>query len=104
MSNFAKYVTIAALGAAALTQPLLAAEEEGKSVEVTYADLNLASEQGRAELDRRLDNAARDACGMDDKIVGTRLSSRESKLCYRETRAQLDRQFAAIVKKSQAGG
>jgi UrcA family protein len=104
MSNFAKYLTAAALGAAALTQPLFAAEEKGKSVEVAYADLNLATEKGRAELDSRLDAAAREACEVDEKIVGSRITSRESRLCYRETREQLDQQFAAIVKKSQAGG
>lgn len=104
MSNFAKYVTAAALGAAVLTQPLLAAEEKGKSVEVAYADLNLASEQGRAELDRRLEAAAREACEMDTKITGTRITSPQARQCYRETREQLDQQFAAIVKKSQAGG
>lgn len=104
MSNIAKYMTAAALGAAALTQPLLAAEEKGKTVEVAYADLNLASDAGRAELDRRLEAAAREACDMDEKVVGSRITSRESRLCYRETREQLDQQFAAIVKKSQAGG
>jgi UrcA family protein len=104
MSNFAKYLTAAALGAAVLSQPLLAAEETGKSVEVAYADLNLATEKGRAELDNRLEAAAREACSMDEKIVGSRITSRESRLCYQETREQLDQQFAAIVKKSQAGG
>lgn len=103
MSNFTKYMAAAAIGAAMLTQPVLA-ESKGEAVEVAYADLDLSTDKGRAELDNRLEDAARKVCHMDERYVGSRITSREARECYRETRAQLDQQFASIVDKSQAGG
>ena len=98
--------TILALAAAAvaLTVPAAATEAESNSVGVRYSDLNLASKAGQDELDRRLDRAARNVCGMDGIRTGTRLASAESRRCYREARVTLDKQFAALVKERAAGG
>ena len=103
MTNIAKFLPAVALGVLALSQPAIAAEN-GEPVAVRYADLNLTSEEGRRELDRRLEAAVRKTCGMDEKVTGSRIASREARKCYAETRAQLDQRFAAIVSKSQAGG
>ena len=46
MTNIAKYLSAAAFGVLALSQPAIAAET-GETVAVQYADLNLASEAGR---------------------------------------------------------
>lgn len=51
----------AALAAMTLAMPASAAQQQG-SATVSYADLNLSSETGRATLERRLGKAARTAC------------------------------------------
>lgn len=96
--------TILALAAVALAIPAAATEADAGSVGVRYNDLNLASKAGQEELDRRLDRAARSVCGMDAVRTGTRLASADSRRCYREARVALDKQFAALVKDSAAGG
>src|SRR5690606_12454897 len=103
MTNIAKYLSAAALGMLALSHPAMAAET-GQPVAVQYSDLNLASEAGRQELDRRIEAAVRKTCGMGETVTGSRIPSREARKCYHETRSQIDQRFAAIVTKSQAGG
>ena len=58
----------AACAAASLTAPPAAAADilvapETVTVRVSYADLNLATAQGRARLDSRIAGAARSICG-----------------------------------------
>jgi UrcA family protein len=56
-----------AVAACAVATPALAADvlvaPETVTVRVSYADLNLASPQGRARLDARIAGAARGICG-----------------------------------------
>ena len=66
-------IALAALACAAATVSMTAATPASAAdilvtpdvvaVSVSYADLNLASAAGRAQLDRRIANAARDICG-----------------------------------------
>ena len=51
------------LTAAPATAADIVVAPEAVSVRVSYADLNLASAQGRAVLDRRIAGAARGICG-----------------------------------------
>lgn len=98
---------VALAAAFALATPFAASAAgvaESQTVDVQFNDLDLATEDGRAELERRLDSAARDVCGMNDKRTGTRISDRESRKCFREARGQLDRQLAAIVERQTAIG
>lgn len=98
-------VALAAAFALAIPVAASAADvAETNTVGVKYKDLDLASETGKAELERRLDRAARGVCGMGDKRTGTRITDRESRQCYREARVQLDRQFAAVVERQTAIG
>ena len=59
--------TITTLGAALLATltaaPALAQEANVRSVAVSYADLDLGSEAGRATFDSRLRQAVRELCG-----------------------------------------
>ena len=93
-----------ALAAATIAIPAHAAEVDRNSATVSYRDLDLTSEAGRKTLERRLQQAARDVCGMDERTTGTRVASRESQACYKEARKQLDRQFVEIVGNSRSGG
>lgn len=94
-----------ALAATALaTAALPAMAAEGQSISVQYSDLNLASAEGQRVLEQRLDRAARDVCDMGEVRSGTRLPSRDSAACYRDTRARLDVQFARLTTSERQGG
>jgi UrcA family protein len=71
--------------AVAVAAPATAADEAPR-VAVRYADLDLSTTQGQRELDRRLQKAAREVCGTQEKITGSRLGSEHSRECYREVR------------------
>lgn len=58
------------------------------TAEVRFGDLNLASAAGRAELDRRIESAARRACAIEVPAA-TRLEDRtQIQRCKAEVRAQ----------------
>ena len=92
-----------ALAAAALAAPA-AAKDEAPTVGVRYGDLDLTSAAGQRQLDIRLERAAREVCGFDEKMVGSHLRSQHSRECYREARRDLDQQFAQLVSRKSAGG
>lgn len=91
--------TLAATGAAA---PALANTNETMVIE--YSDLNLGTAEGQEVLERRIDQAARDICGVDDVRTGTRIRSTDSKKCYREAKAGATKQFAAMIRDQRLGG
>lgn len=94
-----------ALAATAMqASPVLAAKAESKTTQVHYNDLDLTTEDGKSELDRRLERAARSVCDLGESNVGTRIASREGKKCYKEARKQLDRQFAKLIEDGARGG
>jgi UrcA family protein len=63
--------TLAAIGASALllSTPALA-QDEVMSVEVKIGDLNLASDAGRAQLNRRVVRAMGEICGQEPRALG----------------------------------
>ena len=95
---------VLALTAAALAVPAAAAEDQPPQVGVHYSDLDLTSEAGQRQLDLRLERAARDVCGMNETMVGSRLRANHSRECYREARRHLDQEFAQAVSRKSAGG
>ena len=102
-----KFATLALVSASLIATPIAASAAtsgEQRTTGVTYSDLDLSTEQGRAELDRRIDNAARQVCGMDDAVLGTRLPGRQERQCYREAREQLDRHFARVIEQNRGQG
>jgi UrcA family protein len=102
--KFLTHTLSAALATALLAGPALAAADEAKpSVEVRYNDLDLTTTEGADELDRRLDKAAKSVCGINEISTGTRVTSREARACYKETRGQLESRVAAVVAKKQRG-
>ncbi|MCB2047193.1 MAG: UrcA family protein [Novosphingobium sp.] len=89
----------------AMTPPSFAATpEQGSTVEVRYSDLNLKSAEGKAELTRRIERAARAACGLDRApVTGTRLHSHQQKECYESAMRQIEPQFARIIDSGSDG-
>lgn len=94
--------TLIALSAAAVA--LSAAPAFAKDVAVSYADLNLSSIEGQKTLERRLDRAAKKACGYDVAITSTRLSSPQTMDCYNKAKAKAQTTVAALVEDARLGG
>lgn len=88
----------------AMTPAASAAEDGARTVGVAYDDLDLTTAEGKEELDRRIDRAAKDACGFGESQVGTRIRTGEQRDCYRQAKRQLDRHLARIVEDAQRGG
>jgi len=93
-----------AMAATPLAAAHAAQDGEQRVVGVTFRDLDLSTEAGRAELDRRIDRAARSACGMEETALGTRLPSRDQRACFTDAKSQLDRQFASVIARGRAQG
>lgn len=106
MKTFINKTGLAAAIAACtmIATPAVANTEGGETISVRYSDLNLATEEGQRVLERRLDNAARQVCQMDDVRVGTRIRSRASEQCYKETRETLARQIATVTAQGRNAG
>lgn len=67
---------------------------------IQYGDLHLESEKGRKSLERRIDAAARDFCGMDAQRTGSRIRSAGSSACYSDARKIAREQMAGIVSRA----
>ena len=81
-----------------------AAAEAPASVNVKYSDLDLSTAAGQAQLERRIDKAARSVCGVDDVITGSRVPSNEARLCLEETRARVHAQVAQAISREGTRG
>ena len=69
---------------------------------VSYHDLNLAGPDGQAQLQDRLDKAARRVCRFDDS--GQIRTADEENACYRASRQQAAVQMAQAVSEERRGG
>lgn len=92
---------ITAIALTSLAAPALAQEVR---FTVEYRDLDLATEAGQATLERRIDTAARKACGVEARSTGTRLRTSNARQCVQELRAKARQQFAAITANEDKGG
>ncbi len=95
----------AILAAAALAaSPALAQERDTRTTGVSYQDLDLSTEAGRAELAQRIDDAARHVCGMGERSVGSNIVSRESRDCFRAAKRELEQHFAGVIERRNHAG
>lgn len=103
---FSKTTIAAALmGLALTTTPAFA--DEVKHVQVMYKDLDLTTAAGQRALERRLNTAAREACGYSETVTGSHLPSARSRACYKQARAKAQDVMAAAVENAsntQIGG
>jgi UrcA family protein len=92
------------LAAASLALPATAADKSANGrASVSYSDLDLGTEAGRAELRKRFDKAAHAMCGADES---GELSGR-ARYCYERTSKQLAQRADAILEEhavTPAGG
>ncbi|MBO6767242.1 MAG: UrcA family protein [Erythrobacter sp.] len=94
--------TLATLAAAGLA--LTANAAHANSVNVTYDDLNLATEAGQKVLEQRIESAARSVCGLDRQRTGTRIPDTAARSCYKKAKASASAQVAARIKSDGLGG
>ena len=85
-------LALAATVLAAGTAPAIAGDAPNASPTLSYADLDLGSADGRAQLTQRFDQVARDKCGM----VDGQKADFKARNCYKATGAQY-RQFAQSI-------
>lgn len=95
-------ILAAALAVAAATPAV--ATEVTSSTAVRYTDLDLSTVAGQEQLDRRIDVAARAACGMDTVRTDTRVPSPSAQRCYDEARSSVNRQVAELIARDKARG
>ncbi len=93
-----------AAGMMALASQASASEPAQPAISVAYHDLDLASDSGRAELDRRIDRAARSVCNADQRATGTLLPRSEARTCVRAAKAQLETRLAQLMPEQNLGG
>ena len=96
--------TFAALAALSLSAPAAANAAEEQTIMVEYKDLNLTSEKGQRILERRINTAAREVCGLNDVPTGSRIVRPESRACYAKAMSGAMTRYAALVADRQLGG
>jgi UrcA family protein len=91
--------TIAAMiGTALIAAPAFAQNVESLTVSIKTADLDLASAQGRARLDRRVRQAAGQICGADEPRS---IAMREAfTRCRAEVLSDADVKIAAMARET----
>jgi UrcA family protein len=91
----------AVFGAATVFAVPAAAES---SVAVKYSDLDLSTRAGQQKLERRIDSAAREACGMDEVRTGRLTPSTTQRQCYAQTKASVHDQVAQAIARDNSRG
>lgn len=103
-TNTIKAGLAAALAASTIfASPAFAAEGDTTTVAVRYSDLDLSTQEGQQALERRLDNAAEQVCGIDRRTSGLRVQSTDAMRCYRETIKNFEREIASRAAEQQRG-
>jgi UrcA family protein len=95
--------TLILVAAAALAMPAAAAEPVRASDvrAVSFADLNLESDAGRAELQRRMARAVSSLCSVDHMPDSFALDAEQAR-CVAETSAGLDASMDAAIRANRA--
>lgn len=94
------------LGAAAVFAAPALAESAGAetAVAVKYADLDLSTRAGQEKLERRIDSAARSACGMEEIRTGRFTPSTAQRQCYQQTKTSVHDQVAEMIARDNSRG
>jgi len=88
-------IIVSALAALSLGFAATPASAETTSVKVPYADLDLTSAAGQAELSSRIETASRKICGKTE--VRNVHDGADQQRCVRETQASVSLEIARIT-------
>lgn len=97
-------LTTAALGLAVSTTPAFAGAEAVNTTTVSTAGLDLSTPGGQRMLEKRVQAAAREVCGIRTISTGSRIKSQSARNCYRKALASAQTEVAAAVAGQQRGG
>lgn len=87
---------------AAAADPARASETRATDIRtISYTDLNLESDSGRAELQRRMSRAVASLCSVDGLPDSFALDAEQAR-CVAETSAGLDAQMDAAIRANRA--
>jgi UrcA family protein len=89
-----------ALAAAMIIVP---ASAFASTVEVKYDDLDLSTPQGVAQLDKRVQRAAKQVCTNRQAVTGSIRAGAVDQKCYKEALAKLQSQLADLSTRKQQG-
>jgi UrcA family protein len=64
---------------------------------VKYTDLDLSTARGQAQLEKRIDRAARAVCTSHQLMTGTVRSTSLDEACYEQARLKVREQVAAVT-------
>lgn len=84
--------------------PAVAADTEAPRHAVRYADLDLTTESGQIALSRRIDRAAREVCGIDEKRTGSLLPASSAVECFKTARATAHTRMAELIANQRPAG
>ena len=104
MKTVALAIAATAMGVAGLSTPALAATPTTQSVKVSYAGLNLNTEEGRQALDSRVSSAARTVCRYKTGANYMTRSRSLARKCYTDALAKAKKQQAAAIEDERRGG
>lgn len=93
--------TLFAAAAAAFATLATLGSSHAATAAVETADLNLATTEGQAKLQSRIDRAVRSVCS--EVVVGSRIAQAD-KSCMAQARASIEKQVTARRTTSRNGG
>lgn len=103
MKTWTLALAAASIGLAGITTPAMAGTTITKTMEVSYAGLNLNTVEGQKALEQRVEIAARRVCGYDSGLTSTRMRT-EARDCIAKARASANKQVAAVIEDQRRGG
>ncbi|KHK89624.1 UrcA family protein [Novosphingobium malaysiense] len=93
-------IAAALIGLALTAAPAMAGAGDASKVRVEYKDLDLTTADGQRTLERRLDAAARNACGYETRVTGSNLPSMHARQCYRQAKSRAKDVMASAIDKA----
>jgi len=96
-------MTFRTLALAALLMVVPASAFGSTTVELKYDDLDLTTAQGMAQLDKRVQRAAKQVCTSYQITTGSIRTATVDEKCYMEALAKLQDQVAALPGRKQQG-
>ncbi|MBV7265568.1 UrcA family protein [Erythrobacter ani] len=102
MKTFA--IAAASFSLIATATPAFAGSDGGTTQTISTAGLDLSTPEGQDMLDRRIDQLARQVCGVGETRTGTRIPSAKSRDCYEKALVSAQRQVAAMIESQRRGG
>ncbi|MDE1468106.1 UrcA family protein [Aurantiacibacter sp. D1-12] len=79
-----------------LSPAIAEAQDQGRTTSVSYADLDLSTDEGVETLNFRIERAARQICGFNEHETGTRIRSQETRQCVTEARERVEDNLVVV--------